>query len=473
MVKYSVNFLGSRGIHRMVCLSEKYRLSCKAVYVYLAVIMMAGSALRLPYLSYPGQVVFDEVGFGKLVTAYGWTGERLFDIHPPIGKLLITAAGYLGGYSGKIDFTKIGNPCVESVAPLRVVPAIAGSLIPSVVFFLIAQLGGSLAAAFLCGLFMAFDNAFVVQSRLIGLDTLLVLFIFSSISSLLAARNRTGIPRLTWMAFSGIMAGLAVGTKFTGLTAAGLAVVVLTDDLLRKGTFRQKFDLLGDGVIFMGSAAGIYLLGWKIHFLLMKFPGEGDAFYVPTGRFFHDFLQLHRIMLSANAGITTPHPYSSYWWQWLVMKKPIYYWVNGDAGIYFLGNPVVWWGTGLVFFWLLGYLIFARSRNLGNTLAVDRQPMLWIPLAGYLISILPLVPIHRPLFLYHYLPSLTFSLLAAAIWLDVLGFTRQTTLAQQRFTYFGVAGCCILVFVLLSPVTYGLPPLSPYQKMLGWIGFGP
>ena len=437
------------------------------------IILGLGLLLRLPFISYPSEVVFDEVGFGKMVTAYGWTGERLFDIHPPHGKLLITAAAYLGGYTGGIDFTKIGNPCVESIAPLRFLPALAGSLIPVIVFILLCQLGASLAAAFLGGLFMAFDNAFVVQSRLTGLDTLLVLFILSSLSALLAARNRSGKSRIAFMLLSGILTGLAAGTKFTGLAAAGLTVVILSDDLIREKTARLRWTGLVHAALLFAAAGAIYLLGWKIHFQLMTFPGEGDAFFKPTGNFIPDMIHLHRIMFSANAGIMTPHPYSSYWWQWLVMKKPIFYWVNQNAGIYFIGNPVVWWGAGLGFFWLLGYLIFARARNPGQTLWVGRSPMLWIPLAGYLISIIPLVPIQRPLFLYHYLPALSFSLIAAILWIDLLGFTKIGSLRRQRFSYYAAIGCCVGVFFLLSPVTYGLPPLSPYQSLLGWIGFGP
>ena len=445
----------------------------KASVQTFIIILGLGLLLRLPFISYPSQVVFDEVGFGKLVTAYGWTGKRLFDVHPPHGKLLITAAAYLGGYTGSIDFSKIGNSCSESIAPLRFMPALAGALIPAMVFILLCQLGASLPAAFLGGLFMAFDNAFVVQSRVIGLDTLLVFCILSSLSALLAARTHTGKSKLAFILLSGILTGLAVGIKFTGLAAAGLALVIMGDDLRKEKTAGMQWMGLIHAIIFSGAATVIYLLGWKLHFQLMIFPGEGDAFFMPTANFIKDTVHLHHIMFSANAGIITPHPYSSFWWQWPMMKKPIFYWLNNNAGIYFLGNPVVWWSSGLVFTWLMGYQIFARATNLKQTLSLDRNSVLWIPMIGYLISILPLVPIHRPLFLYHYLPALTFSLIAGILWIDLLGFTKTAYLRRQRISYYAAVACCVGVFFLLSPVTYGLPSLSPYQAMLGWIGFGP
>ncbi|MCX5883788.1 MAG: phospholipid carrier-dependent glycosyltransferase [Deltaproteobacteria bacterium] len=440
----------------LVCISHK------AVLLSFAIILGLGLLLRLPFISYPSQVVFDEVGFGKL-----------FDIHPPHGKLLITAGAYLGGYTGSIDFSKIGTPCSESIAPLRFIPALAGAWIPVLVLILLRQLGASLAAAFLGALFLAFDNALVVQSRVIGLDTLLVLFILSSLSALLAARTRTGKSKIGFIVLSGMLTGLSVGTKFTGLAAAGLALVIMGDDLRKEKTAGVRWMGLIHAAVFSCAALAVYLLGWKLHFQLMIFPGEGDAFFRPTANFINDTFQLHRVMFSANAGITASHPYSSFWWQWPMMKKPIFYWLNRDAGIYFIGNPVVWWSTGLVFTWLMGYLIFARARNLKQSLLVDRNPVLWIPLAGYLISIIPLVPVQRPLFLYHYLPALIFSLIAGILWIDLLGFTRIASLRCQRISYYAAVGCCVGVFFLLTPVTYGLSPLSPYQTMLGWIGFGP
>lgn len=450
----------------------------------LAVIFGLGVILRLPFISYPSQVVFDEVGFGKLVTAYGWNHQHLFDIHPPHGKLLITAGAYLGGYTGTIDFTRIGIPCAESIAPLRIVPALAGGLVPLVVFILLGQLGASRPAAFLGGVFMAFENAVTVQSRIIGLDTLLIFFIFASLSALLAAHSRQGVSRMGFMVLAGVLTGLAVGSKFTGLAAAALAGVVLADALWMEKSARLRWIGVGHIALFASGTVGIYLIGWKLHFLLMRLPGEGDGFFVPTGGFVADMFKLHGIMLSANAGITAQHPYSSFWWQWLIMNKPIFYWVHDNAGIYFIGNPLLWWLSGAVFFCLMGYLIFGRARQPFEELPVDRVSLLWIPIAGYLISILPLVPVRRPLFLYHYLPALTFSLMAGILWIDSLGGLRYVSLgpgsspgSTGRFwpsiAYWTAIGCCAIVYALLSPITYGFPPLNTYQAMLGWMGFGP
>ena len=439
----------------------------------LTILIAVSLFLRLAALSYPSQVVFDEVGFGKFINAYGWTHERFFDIHPPHSKLLIAAVAKIGGYHGGIDFSKIGNVCTESIAPIRFLPALAGALIPVMIYFLLLQLGASIPAAFMGAWLITFDNAFVVQSRVIGLDTLLIFFMLASFSAVLAARKSNGLIRTGYIVLCGALSGMAVGTKMTGLTVVALTTMILFENAWNEKSLRSVLWGGVQGCLLLASAFGIFLLGWLIHFHLLYKAGSGDAFFIPSGHLISDMFHLNKIMIAANAGITATHPYSSYWWQWLIMKKPIFYWSSTDSGIYLIGNPVVWWGTTSIFFWLMGYLIFARARNLSAEHAADNHPLIRLPIAAYLISILPLVPIVRPLFLYHYMPSLTFSLLAAILWLDLLDIIHNPSIFRQRIVYGGILGCSVIMFILLSPITYGVKWLATYQRILGLTGFGP
>src|SRR5262245_10163181 len=97
----------------------------------VALLLLLGGLTRFTGLTYPREVVFDEVTFGKYVAAYCCTGERIFDVHPPHGKLLIAAAAKLGGFTGSFTFDRIGVAYGEQpLLALRVVPALAGTLIP-------------------------------------------------------------------------------------------------------------------------------------------------------------------------------------------------------------------------------------------------------------------------------------------------------------------------------------------------------
>jgi hypothetical protein len=51
---------------------------------------------------------FDEVHFGKFAARYIKT-RYFVDVHPPLAKLLITAAAFISGFNGDFDFKEIGK----------------------------------------------------------------------------------------------------------------------------------------------------------------------------------------------------------------------------------------------------------------------------------------------------------------------------------------------------------------------------
>ena len=163
------------------------------------------------------------------------------------------------------------------------------------------------------------------------------------------------------------------------------------------------------------AALGVYGLGWIAHFALLNQPGPGYAFGVPSGDFLLDTLQVHRSMLGSNYGLTATHPDASPWWSWPLMLGPVFYASPPGGPLYFIGNPVLWWGT------TLGLVAAALVGGLGRKGRGSPRPLLWVPVAGYLIAYAPLIPVPRPLFLYHYLTPLVFGVCAVVLWLDGAG----------------------------------------------------
>lgn len=293
-------------------------------------------------LSQPREVIFDEVHFGKFVTAYCCTGERFFDIHPPHAKLLIAAVAKLSGYAGDSSFENIGQP-YGAVSPFgfRAVSALTGTLLPLIIYALIRQLGGSARAAFFAALLVIFDNALTVQTRLMALDGLLLLATFGSLAAYLVAEHALSAAKqwVAWAVVAGALAGLAVGSKFTGLLALGLIGILGLRRLFvayRTPLFRRWLLM---GVFILVSAFLVYMAGWVIHFLLLTEPGGGDVWGVPQWEkplalsFWRETITLHKTMYNANNGLTIFHHDSSPWWGWPFMNNPVFYWHKPSAAV--------------------------------------------------------------------------------------------------------------------------------------------
>ena len=433
----------------------------------LGVLLLISGITHFGFLTRPDSVVFDEVHFGKFTTAYCCTGENIFDIHPPLAKLLIAGAAKLGGYTGGFDFKNIGEAFHDvPVFAYRVVPAIAGFALTFLLFVLIRQLGGSDGAALFGAALYTFDNALLVQTRFILLDGVLLVGIFAALSAYLAAmRMEHTAKRVGMLVLSGVLAGVAVGTKFTGLTALGLILVIALVRAAQELSMQNILKWVRSYMWVVACAVAVYLFSWFLHFQLLDKPGFGDAFYHRTGHFFQDLINLHHVMFSRNLAITTADPDASPWWSWPLMTTPPFYWSAPHASIYLLGNPIVWWGTSLLMIVITCIVVLTKVTRLSWRAKTPRVT-LWIPFVGYLIATLPYAMVTRPLFMYHYLPSLLFALLFVVLWLDSAGWIRSGGVRVQRKSYFGVLAVTVACFVFLSSVSYGYPHPAWYAKVL-------
>ncbi|MFQ5443932.1 MAG: phospholipid carrier-dependent glycosyltransferase [Nitrospinales bacterium] len=439
-----------------------------------AVILVVSGFLHLVWLDRPHSVVFDEVHFGKFVNSYCCTGKRFFDIHPPHAKLLLAASAKLGGYDGAFAFKKIGDDYKSvPVFALRIVPALAGTLLSLLFFILLKQFGASRPAAFLGALFLTLDNALLVQTRVMAIDGILLVAIVSALSLFLAAGNhKTGKWRYLLLLLCGSAAGLAVGTKFTGLTALALPGVIVAATILKNRDLRTVLCESRDYLLIVVGTAAVYLIGWYLHFALLPMPGPGDAYLKLHGSFLTDISKFHETMLRYNYFLGATHHDASRWWSWPLMTTPIFYWTGPKAGIYFLGNPVVWWGGSLAF---LASLIMSVRRILRRLIkkTAGQNFLFYVPVAGFLIAYLPYIPVPRVLFMYHYLPPLLFSLLFTTLFLDRSGWIMDGGLTEQRWSYWGTIVLLIAGFIVISPLTFGWQYPEWYDRMIfgafpGW-----
>lgn len=102
---------------------------------------------------------FDELHYGRYVTLYT-KGIFFFDSHPPLGKQLLYLAGRAAGYDGNFTFDRIGSPYTENVPikALRLVPALAGSLLVPISYQIMLELCTYQWTAILAALLVLFGK---------------------------------------------------------------------------------------------------------------------------------------------------------------------------------------------------------------------------------------------------------------------------------------------------------------------------
>lgn len=446
---------------------------------YLPVIILVASSLLAHFIffGYPNSTVFDEVHFGKFISGY-FTGQYFFDIHPPLAKLLISGMGKLGGFEPGFSFANIGDKYQDNAYLwLRFLPTLAGALLPIVLYFLAKQLKFSNLSAFFLGLFAILENSLLVQSRFILLDSLLLLFGFAGLLFYFISQKRSSFR---FLVLSIISLSFAFSVKWTGATF--LAIVVFleiykgikapaVEASLHYGVNKIK-TWLSKLLFFIGIPLAIYFLIFWTHFALLPLSGPGDAFMTPEFQktlignpyasntdiqsvgVTEKFIQLNEQMYKSNKTLTAQHPYSSKWYTWPFMVRGIYFWnaSAGDAKIYLLGNPFIYWASILAVVWLL-------MRLISKTPFYQNNKETAVFLAGaFLLNLLPFIFIGRVMFLYHYFTALIFAIMALVFLIDKLAPKTQKTVFTALTIIFALS------FIWFTPLTYGKPPLDPHAS---------
>ena len=426
-------------------------------------LLVCSIVVHFTFFGHPNETVFDEVHFGKFISGY-YSGEYYFDIHPPLGKLMIAGFAKLFDFQPEFSFTDIGDQFPnEKYMALRFLPTLAGTVLPLIIFLLALELGLSRVAAFAGALLVIFDNALLTQSRLILLDPFLLLFGFASLLFYFKyAKNR--ILNTKYLILTAIFSGLAISIKWTGLGFIALPLLIetyyqskdyLTNPVNLRTIIRNVLNLAKFASFFIISLT-IYFSIFALHFALLPKPGPGDAFMRPGFRDNHivkNILYLNIEMYKSNQRLSASHPHSSKWYTWPLMTKPVYYWVKDTARIYFLGNPVIWWASAVAIAISIKYLVLSiKKRRLDKVLT--------ILLAGYAINMLPFVGVKRVMFLYHYLTALIFAILILCYLIDKDKNSRKI--------FAGITMVAIIAFLFFSPLSYGLSLSDKAYKVRVW-----
>ncbi|CAH2351530.1 dolichyl-phosphate-mannose--protein mannosyltransferase 6 [[Candida] railenensis] len=254
--------------------------------------------LRFHKIGASSKVLWDEAHFGKFGSHY-IKGEYYFDVHPPLGKLLVALSGWLAGYNGDFGFdsgTKYPDDC--NYVFMRSFNAAFGVLCAPVAYHTAILCGFEPLTVWLISLSVVFEMFSLTLSKFILLDSMLLLFTVTTFYCLvkfqqLRAQNKLlSLEGWVWLSVTGVSIGCVCSVKWVGLFITALVGLFTIYDLYLKHC--QTFTLeSGDAnkisvktyishwisrictLIIIPFL--IYLLCFKIHFKLLKRSGTGDG----------------------------------------------------------------------------------------------------------------------------------------------------------------------------------------------------
>lgn len=260
----------------------------------IAALVLVTLIVRMRKLGQPSSVVFDEVHFGGFASKY-IQGRFFMDVHPPLAKLLITLAAWLGGFKGDFDFKDIGREYLhgkDTPVPyvmMRGLNALLGVATVPLAYLTLRGLSLRASTATLGALFVLFDNALTTQSRLILLDSILVFFTALTVYFWVAFCNeekRAPFSVRWWalLSLTGLSLGAVASSKWVGLfTIATIGISVIAQLWEHLGNVRQPVRTVARhfcarAVCLIGLPILVYLCTFAIHLGLLHRSGEGDPF---------------------------------------------------------------------------------------------------------------------------------------------------------------------------------------------------
>ncbi|XP_033334029.2 protein O-mannosyl-transferase 2 isoform X4 [Megalopta genalis] len=188
-------------LHKQSSCEEKDEMNTNWwLFFGLIVILTAGT--RFYKVTEPQHVCWDETHFGKMGS---WYINRtfFFDVHPPLGKMLIGLSGYLTGYDGTFAFEKPGDK-YENVkyVGMRLFCTFLGATIVPLSYLIVWDLTKSIQAAAFSALFVLFDIGLLTLNQYILLDPILLCFVMCATWGMARMGSLRNEP-FTWKCGSG------------------------------------------------------------------------------------------------------------------------------------------------------------------------------------------------------------------------------------------------------------------------------
>lgn len=395
-------------------------------------------------ISYRNSMYFDEIYHGR--TAYEHLhGMPVYETtHPPLGKVFIMLGIAIFGMTG---------------FGWRVSGVLFGIAMVPVLYLFVRRLTRNTKAAAFAGLLAAFDLLRLSQSRIATIDVYGTFFILLAAYFMLwycqSMLQKGLFKSLVPLGLAGLSFGLGAASKWTGLYAgAGLAILYFGVLYLR---YKQKppqfkrelIGAFGFGVLFFVIVPlAVYYAAYLPYYWRAEGFGPGQ------------WWQCQVSMYNYHSNLDATHSFESRWYSWPLALRPVWYYMGGGlpVGMYSsiagMANPVVWW-AGI---FAVGILLWQQVSGRGSRGGL-------VVLVLFFTQLVPWMFVTRCTFMYHYFPSLLFSIAALAL---VLANWAKHRPKAARIAALATLFVAAVVYVWLSPAATGAVVSAARAQTMKW-----
>ncbi|MCA9369081.1 MAG: phospholipid carrier-dependent glycosyltransferase [Pseudomonadales bacterium] len=436
----------------------------------LLVILFFAFFTRVYRLHVPERYIFDEVYHSVTAKLIAHNDPRAFEwwnpapepdtavdwLHPPLAKYTQAASMLIFG---------------ENSFGWRISSALFGVGVLYLISLLSLQLTKNHAISLLATLLASLDGLLLVMSRIAMNDIHVTFAILLTVILYLKTKpfeeKRKPLESLKWYLFTGISAGLAMGTKWSGVFVLGilyvyelLSMLEVVGNILHaknKKTIQTHLkQLIQHGAIvlccFVILPLTVYLLSYAQMFL--------------QGKDLNHLRELHKQIWWYQSNLTATHTYQSTPLEWIINKRPVWFHVSYGSGkradIYAHGNSILLW-SGLVTVVLTSLSILKRLLNstdakkpLETITRIIRTPLTYL-LMGYFATWIVWIRSPRIMFFYHYTPAIPFLVILLAYGLYKLTMLPEKYQPLAQATALTTVSLAALYFIVFFPHWTALP----------------
>lgn len=308
-----------------------------------------------------------------------------------------------------------------------------------------------------------FNQFLYVQARIGMLDTFMMAFLVWALAAFTASW-RVDLPRekvIRYQAFAGLMFGLATACKWIAVVPLVLCIflvvmvrvlqgwgMVFSNDSPWKSKFPDFEDWfspklwsgmrIGSWVLTLGV---IPLAAYFLTFIPFLFVNRVPAYTL------WDLVLMQPKMWDGQLRVVTAHPYMSDWTGWPIMKRPIWYAFDREAGervrgVLLLGNPLIMWmGLAAIVTCLWAWLARRSKQAFLITMTYGALFLCW--------AVIP----RKIAFYYYYYPAAMVLSLALAF---VFHYWEPGKKMGQQWARWAFLFSSFVIFVYFFPILAGL-----------------